>query len=262
MIHFTAGLFVANALSSRLTAKTQRTGARRTVHEYARGVPVAPPTAAWQPSRRGTVIAFWPDPEIFETTSCSFALLAERFRQLAFLNQGLAISLTDNRPVTGPRAVSFRFPHGVRDFVAALHAETGSPLPPDVIGFERYNPRIAGTMEVAFLWSDAHEERLRGYANSKATPQGGTHVDGFRNALATAVTAHAREQGLLAPTDPDPHTDRIDEGLTAVVSVKLDHPEFVGATRRQLSNPRRLTAEMRLSPAVASVDDRRVTPYA
>ncbi|QIQ03610.1 DNA gyrase subunit B [Streptomyces liangshanensis] len=237
VIHFTAGLLVANALSSRLTAETQGTGARRTVQEYARGVPAAPPTPVERPNGHGTVIEFWPDPKIFETTSCSFALLAERFRQIAFLNRSLAISLTDERPATGPRAVSFRFPHGVRDFVAALHAETGSPLPPDLIGFERYDPRIAGTMEVALLWSDAHEQRLRSYANGRPTPQGGTHVDGFRDALATAVTAFAREQGLLAPTDPDPHTDRIGKGLTAVVSVKLDHPEFVGATRRQLSNP-------------------------
>ncbi|QXE35603.1 DNA gyrase subunit B [Streptomyces sp. GMY02] len=234
--YFSAGLFVVNALSSRLTAEAQGAGAGRVVREYARGVPVAPPTAVGLATGSGTTIAFWPDTEIFTTTRCSFAVLAERFRQVAFLNRGLEISLTDERPVAGPRAVSFRFPDGVRDFVAALNAETGPFLHPDVIGFERQDPRIAGTMEVALLWSDAHEERLRSFANSRATSQGGTHVDGFRDGVATAVIGYAREQGLLAAADPDPRADQISEGLTAVVSVRLDQPEFLGSTREQLGN--------------------------
>lgn len=233
--HFSAGLFVANALSSRLTAEAQGAGTRRVVQEYARGVPVAPPTAVGPATRNGTTIAFWPDTEIFGTTRCSFAVLAERFRQVAFLNRGVQMSLTDERPVGGPRVVSFRFPDGVRDFVAALNAEAGLLLRPDVIGFEWQDPRMAGTMEVALLWSGAPEERLRGFANSQATPQGGTHVDGFRDGVATAVTAYAREQGLLAAADPILKPS-ISEGLTAVVSVKLDRPEFLGATRGLLGN--------------------------
>jgi DNA gyrase subunit B len=231
---FRAGLFAANALSSRLTAEVRREGVRR-VQEYARGVAVVPPAAVGPATGNGTTIAFWPDTEIFETTRCSFAVLAERFRQVAFLNRGLGISLTDERPAGGARAVSFRFPEGVRDFVAALDAETGAALGADVIGFEREDPRMAGTMEVALLWTGSREERMRSFANSLATHEGGTHVDGFRDGVAAAVTAYARERGLPA-ADPDPRADRICRGLTAVVSVKLDRPEFLGATRGLLGN--------------------------
>ncbi|MEU2130217.1 ATP-binding protein [Streptomyces sp. NPDC018352] len=233
--HFGVGLFVANALSSRLTAEVRCEGIRR-VQAYARGVAAAPPAVLGPTTGTGTTIAFWPDTEIFETTRCSFAVLAERFRQVAFLNRGLGISLTDERPAGEARAVLFRFPDGVRDFVAALHAETGAALHPDVIGFERVDPRMAGTMEVALLWGGSREERIRGFANSRATPQGGTHVDGFRDGVAAAVTTYARKRGLLAATDPDPRADRIGEGLTAVVSVKLDRPEFLGATHGLLGN--------------------------
>lgn len=232
--HFSAGLFVTNALSSRLTAEVRCKGDRR-VQEYARGVALAPPAAVGPASGNGTTIAFWPDTEIFETTRYSFAVLAERLRQLAFLNRGLGISLTDERPAEGSRAVLFRFPDGVRDFVAALDAEAGAALHPDVIGFEREDPRMAGTMEVALLWSGSGEERVRSFVNSRATAQGGTHVDGFRAGVAAAVTAYARERGLLA-AGPDPGADRIGEGLTAVVSVKLDRPEFLGATHGLLGN--------------------------
>ncbi|MFH9292848.1 DNA gyrase subunit B [Streptomyces sp. NPDC017520] len=229
-----AGLFVPNVLSSRLTAEVRHGGTRR-VQEYACGVAVARPAAAGPTAERGTVIALWPDAELFETTRCSFAVLAERFRQMAFLNRGLGISLTDERPAGGARAVSFRFPDGVRDFVAALDAETGTFLSPDVIGFEHEDPRMAGTMEVALLWSGSRPERVHGFTNSRATRQGGTHVDGFRDGVAAAVTAYARERGLLAGGDA-PRTDRIGDGLTAVVSVKLDHPEYLGATRELLGN--------------------------
>ena len=233
--YFGVGLFVANALSSRLTAEVRGEGVRR-VLEYARGVAVEPPAAVGSTTGSGTVISFWPDTEIFETTRCSFAVLAERFRQLAFLNRGLAISLTDERPAGGVRRVLFQFPDGVRDFVAALDAETGAALLPDVIGLEREDPSMAGTMEVALSWGGSDEARIRGFANSRATRQGGTHVDGFRDGVAAAVTAYARERGLLAAADPDPGADRLGVGLTAVVSVKLDQPEYLGATRELLGN--------------------------
>ena len=233
--HFVAELLVANALSSRLTAEVRREGVRR-VQEYARGVALAPPAAVGGTTGKGTTIAFWPDAEIFETTRCSFAVLAERFRQVAFLNRGLEISLTDERPAGGPRAVRYRFPDGVRDFVAALDAEAGSSLHPDVVGFEREDPRMGGTMEVALQWSNSRQERVRGFANSRATPQGGTHVDGFRDGVAAAVTEYARKRGLLTAAGPVPLADVIGEGLTAIVSVTLDRPEFLGATRGLLGN--------------------------
>ncbi|MFD4876640.1 ATP-binding protein [Streptomyces sp. NPDC058420] len=227
---FGVGLFVVNALSSRLTAE-----GTRWAKEYARGVEVEQPATAGVSSGNGTTISFWPDAEIFETTWCSFAVLAERFRQLAFLNRDVAISLTDERPADGVRAVLFRFPDGVRDFVAALDAEAGGATDPEVIGFEREDPRMAGTMEVALRWSGSPAP-IRGFVNSVATREGGTHVDGFRAGVVAAVTTCARERGLAAAAGLDAYADRIVDGLTAVVSVKLDQPELLGATRQLLGN--------------------------
>nr|WSZ20418.1 hypothetical protein OH837_47560 [Streptomyces canus] len=131
----------------------------------------------------------------------------------------------------------FRYPGGVRDFVAALDAEAGSLLHEEVIGFEREHPRMAGVMEVAFLWSGSREERMHTFANSLATRQEGTHVDGFREGVAAAVAAYARRRGLLTAADTDLDVARIGEGLTAVVSVKLDRPQFLGATVGLLATP-------------------------
>ncbi|MGW1212010.1 ATP-binding protein [Streptomyces sp. NPDC002499] len=230
-----AGLFVVTALSSRLTAEVRREGVHR-FQEYAHGVALAPPTTVGPATGRGTTITFWPDTEIFETTRFSFAVLAERLRQVAFLNRGLRISLTDERPAGGPRLVRFQFPEGVRDFVAALDAEAGSRMPWDITGFEREDPRMAGTMEVALVWNGRHEKRVRGFANSLATHEGGTHVEGFHDGVRAAVTSYARKRGLLTAADPGPDADRIDASLTAVVSVKLDQVEFLGATRTLLGN--------------------------
>ncbi|MEF9886925.1 hypothetical protein [Streptomyces sp. P9-A4] len=125
----------------------------------------------------------------------------------------------------------YRFPGGARDFVAFLDAQEGASVHPDIIGFEREDPRIAGTVEVALRWRDSPEEWLQGYANSEPTPHGGTHMTGFRDGAAAAVNAHVRERRLLAEAAPDLSIDQIGAGLTAVVSVKLDRPEFSGSTR-------------------------------
>ncbi|MGW3288710.1 ATP-binding protein [Streptomyces sp. NPDC001002] len=227
------GLFVVNALSSRLTAEVRHEGTHR-VQEYARGVALAPPTTVGPATGSGTTLAFWPDTEIFGTTECSFAVLAERLRQVAFLNRGLDISLTDERPVGGTRAVRFQFPDGARDFVAALTAE-GLGAPPDVIGFEREDPRMAGTMEVALAWR-SRQKPVHSFANSLVTHEGGTHVEGFYDGVTAAVSAYARKRELLTAVDPGPGADRVGAHLAAVVSVKLDQVELCGATRTLLSN--------------------------
>ncbi|MET9324648.1 DNA gyrase subunit B [Streptomyces sp. NPDC003038] len=230
---FGTGPCVTNALSSRTTAEVRRKGVHR-VQDYARGVALTPTTVAGPTTRNGTTIAFWPDTDIFGTAECSFAVLSERFRGLAFLNRGLDISLTDERPPGGSRSVRHSFPGGARDFVTFLDAQAGAPVHPKVILFEREDPQMVGTVEVALRWYDSHEERLRGYANSEPTPYGGTHMEGFRDGVAAAVNAHARERRLLAEAAPDLSVDQIVEGLTAVVSVKLDRPEFSGSTRNVL----------------------------
>ncbi|MDX3580978.1 MULTISPECIES: ATP-binding protein [Streptomyces] len=230
---FGIGPFVTNALSSRLTAEVRRDGVRW-VQEYTRGVAVTRPTAAGPTTRSGTTIAFWPDADVFETVQYSSTVLADRFRELAFLNRGLDISFTDERSPGESRSARFRFPGGTRDFVAFLDSRTEPPVHPDVITIEREDPRMAGTVEVALRWCAGHEEQVRSFANSRPTHEGGTHVAGFRDGLAAAVDAYARRRHLLTAADPDLDADRIGEGLTAVVSVKLDRTEFSGATRSRL----------------------------
>ena len=203
---FRAGLFVANALSSRLTAEMRCEGGRR-VQEYARGVAVAPPAAVGSATGSGTTIAFWPDTEIFETTRCSFAVLAERFRQVAFLNRGLGISLTDERPAG----------EAAGGAASGSRTECGTSWPPSTRRRGRpslrtssassgEDPRMAGTMEVALLWSGSGQERILGFANSRATREGGTHLDGFRDGVAAAVIAYARERGVADSGTPTPAT--------------------------------------------------------
>lgn len=229
------GLCVTNALSSRLTAEVRREGTRW-VQQYARGVPVAPPTAVGPAADGGTTITFWPDPDIFETVDCSFTVLEDRLRELAFLNGRLDISLTDARHPGEPRSVRFQSPCGARDFVTVLDASAARPVHPDVIGFEWEDQRMDGTAEIALRWCTSSEERVRSFANSRPTPYGGTHVLGFREGAAAAVNAYARKHRLLTAAASDLSADRISEGLTAVVSVKLESPEFEGATRGSLGN--------------------------
>ncbi|WP_329131286.1 DNA gyrase subunit B [Streptomyces sp. NBC_01476] len=229
------GPSVTNALSKCLTAEVRRDGTSR-LQEYRRGVAVAPPAVLGPAAGNGTTITFWSDPDIFETVECSFAVLEDRLRELAFLNRSLDISLTDARPAGELRSRRFRFPDGARDFVAILDASAGEPVHPDVIGFEHEVPQMEGTVEVALRWSTSRDERIRGFVNSWPTPCGGTHVAGFREGASFAVNAYARARRLLTASEPDLSFDQISEGLTAVVSVKLDRPELEGATRRMLGN--------------------------
>jgi DNA gyrase subunit B len=236
LLGFSMGLFIPNALSSRLTAEIRSEGELQ-LREYARGVALAPPTGPAPATGSGTTITFRPDADIFGTARCSYDALADRFRELAFTNPGLDISLADRRDPAGPREARFRYPGGVRDFVAFLDELRVGPRPhPDVIAFELEDRRMAGTMEVAFRWSASPESEIRSFANSRPTGEGGTHVLGFRDGVSAAVNTYARQQGLLTAGDPDLDGDRIAAGLTAVVSVKLDNPEFEGATRGRLGN--------------------------
>ncbi|MGA5412058.1 ATP-binding protein [Streptomyces lavendulocolor] len=228
------GPAVVNALSQRMTAEVRREGVRW-VQEYERGVVTTPLTEAGTATESGTTIAFWPDAEIFGAAEFSFDGLEERFRELAFLNQGLGISLTDLRRPDESRSVRLRYPGGARDFVIFLDGHVAASAPMDTIAFEHEDPRMAGVMEVAFRWCSCPEKRIQSFANSRPTING-THVVGFRNGMTAALTAYAREQGLLTVTEPDFGTDRIGEGLTAVVSVKLDRPEFEGSTHGVLGN--------------------------
>ncbi|MFJ3633304.1 DNA gyrase subunit B [Streptomyces sp. NPDC090112] len=229
---------VVNALSRRMTAEVRREGVRW-VQEYARGLATTPLTEAGKATASGTTLVFWPDAEIFDSVEFSFGVLEERFRELAFLNRGLDISLTDLRDPDEARSVRLHFPGGTRDFVDFLDLRDGRTAASDALetfSFEREDPRMEGVMDIAFRWCGGGPEgRVVSYANSRPTATG-THVWGFRAGVAAALTDYAREQGLPAPEDADLDTDRILEGLTAVVSVKLDDPEFDGCASERLGN--------------------------
>lgn len=229
-----AELSIVNALSSRLTAEVRRDGVRW-VQEYARGEAVTSLTESGAAVGSGTTLTFRPDAEIFTTTEHSFDGSAERCRELAFLYRELQISLTDRRGPGRPGSTRYRFPGGTRDFVAFLDDSATAATSMDIVHVECEDARMAGTLEVALRWGGSTEERVRGFANSRPTV-GGTHLMGFRDGLTAALTAYARERGLLTATDPDLDMDRIGVGLIAVVSVKLDGPEFEGSTRRVLGN--------------------------
>ena len=227
---------VVNALSSRLVAEVRREG-RRYVQEFVCSRPVAPVADTGPTSGSGTTITFWPDADIFESTEFSFETLVERFRELAFLNRELDISLTDERGQASPHAVRLHFPDGVRELVAFLDDDHDDDLDDsEIVGFTEEEPETETTMEIAWRWRGSEPERIRSFANSQPTPEGGTHLLGFRDGIAAALTAYARERRLLASTAPDIGADRIGRGLTAVVSVKVKHPQFAGCTHGTLAN--------------------------
>ncbi|MFF0553491.1 DNA gyrase subunit B [Streptomyces sp. NPDC004311] len=234
---YDVGPGVVNALSHRMTAEVRREGVRW-VQEYARGLATTPLAEAGKVASSGTTLVFWPDAEIFDSVDFSFDALVERFRELAFLNRGLDISLTDLRDPDEARSVRLHFPGGARDFVDFLDlrdGRTAASAAMEPVFFEREDPRMEGVMDIAFRWYDGPGGRVESFANSSSTTRG-THVWGFRAGVAAALTAYARERGLLTPEDPDFDTDGILEGLTAVVSVKLDDPEFDGCVSERLGN--------------------------
>ncbi|MFE7637210.1 MULTISPECIES: DNA gyrase subunit B [unclassified Kitasatospora] len=233
--HWAAGPAAVNALSGRMTAEVRREGVRWE-REYARGTAVTPLTDAVPATGSGTVLTFWPDAEVFGTTEFSFDDLADRFRELAFLNRELDISLTDRRGPGEPRSERFHSPGGVRDFVAFLDNRDAAPAATGTLAFEGEDPRMAGTVEVALRWRAGGEERVRSFANSRPTPRGGTHELGFRDGVAAALDAYARKRLRPAPAEPGLSAGQAWAGLTAVVSVKLDEPEFHGSTLDVLGN--------------------------
>ncbi|MFD9574915.1 ATP-binding protein [Streptomyces sp. NPDC059982] len=227
------GLCVVNALSSRLTVEVHRDGHHWT-QAYEKGTPVTALTRNEATSEHGTTITFWPDAGIFETTRFSFATLSERLQELAFLNGGLAISLTDERP---ERPVRYHHTDGLRAFVARLNPYPPSLVHSPAIAFESENQDETILVQVAMQWNTWSPGELHSYANSTRTREGGTHEHGFRAALTNLVNDYARRQGQLSADDTDITAEAVHEGLTAVVSVKLAHPLFEGATRTRLSNP-------------------------
>jgi DNA gyrase subunit B len=227
------GVSVVNALSERLDLTIWREGYEHT-QSYERGVPMGPLVRGEKTDRRGTSITFLPDLEIFETIEYDYSVLEQRFREMAFLTKGLKISFEDHRGET--RAVEFQYDGGIRDFVTFLHSQgTKDPLHKKVIYLE--DGGDVGEVEVAMQWNQSYQESLLSFANNINTHEGGSHLSGFRSALTRTVNAYARDKGVLKEKEANLQGEDIREGLTAIISVKIEDPQFEGQTKTKLGNP-------------------------
>jgi DNA gyrase subunit B len=242
------GVSVVNALSSRLDVTVWRDG-----HEWAmtfdHGVPTGPIRQGGATDRTGTAVTFWANSEIFETTDFDFETLRFRFMQMAFLNKGLSISLTDRRPEHDTssehsedepetaRTVRYRFDRGLIDYVEHVNAaKKAEVVNPGIIDIESEDPAGTISVEIAMQWTTAYTESVYTYANTINTTEGGTHEEGFRAALTSLINRYARDKGLLKDKDDNLSGDDVREGLTAVISVKLAEPQFEGQTKTKLGN--------------------------
>jgi DNA gyrase subunit B len=235
------GSSVVNALSSRLEVEVRRQGHvwRQSFHN---GVPNESLSQDEASGETGTTITFWPSSETFETIEFDYETLRARFQQMAFLNKGLRLTLTDERPESRdaedkPLTNSFMYEQGLMDYVAYLNRAKKAELVNDeIISFEFEDTTRKIALEVAMQWTTAYTESVHTYANTINTHEGGTHEEGFRAALTTLVNKYAREKGILKEKDDNLSGDDVREGLTAVVSIKLAEPQFEGQTKTKLGN--------------------------
>ncbi|MED7950560.1 MULTISPECIES: DNA topoisomerase (ATP-hydrolyzing) subunit B [unclassified Streptomyces] len=234
------GVSVVNALSTRLAVEIDRDGHRWT-QDYKMGAPTAALVKGEATDRTGTTVTFWADPDIFETTVYSFETLSRRFQEMAFLNKGLTISLTDERPEHvdeegKPLSVTYKYDGGIADFVAHLNSRKGDVIHPSVIDFEAEDKDKTISVEIAMQWNSSYTEGVYSFANTIHTHGGGTHEEGFRAALTGLVNRYARDKKLLREKDDNLSGEDIREGLTAIISVKLGEPQFEGQTKDKLGN--------------------------
>jgi DNA gyrase subunit B len=244
------GVSVVNALSSRLEVEIRRDGYAWS-QAYESGDPVGPLVRGEETTDTGTTTTFWADGTIFETTEWDFETLSRRLQETAFLNRGLRISLTDERPqaiseddedvdpsasrslVGKARTVVYEYPGGIADFVRYLNASK-EPVHGSVIEFADETEGMS--LEIAMQWNASYTESVHTFANVINTAEGGTHEEGFRAALTSVVNRYARDQKLLKEKEPNLTGEDVREGLTAIVSIKLAEPQFEGQTKTKLGN--------------------------
>jgi DNA gyrase subunit B len=229
------GVSVVNALSTRLEVEVRKDGYVWR-QSYAMSEPTAPLQRGEHTDETGTIITFWPDDGIFETTEWSFETLSRRLQEMAFLNKSLSITLIDERPdhINGePHVAEFRYDGGLADFVRYINA-TKDPVHPSVIEFGDETDGISA--EIAMQWTQSYSESVHTFANTINTAEGGTHEEGFRAALTTIVNKYAKDQNLLREKDDNLQGEDIREGLTAIIHVKLSEPQFEGQTKQKLGN--------------------------
>ncbi|MFY9632285.1 MAG: DNA topoisomerase (ATP-hydrolyzing) subunit B [Candidatus Cybelea sp.] len=226
------GISVVNGLSEWMVTQVKRDGFIWEM-KFARGITVQKLKKIGKAEGTGTIQWFKPDPEVFEVTEFHWDILQKRLRELAFLNRGLSITLRDERG-EAPRERNYTFDGGIVSFVEWLDEKKESLAPIISTHAERDGVEV----EVAMQYTDTYADQIYSYANNIGTIEGGMHLQGFRQAVTNAVNSYARKRGLLKESDNSLSTDDIMEGLTAVVSVKLQDPQFEGQTKTKLGNAR------------------------
>lgn len=224
------GLSCVNALSEYLKVEVFQNG-NRYVQEYKRGIPQYSLKIDGKTLSHGTTITFKPDDMIFETTDFNYENMRARFREIAFLNKGLAISLKDERPGR-EKNETFEFKGGIVEFVEYLNRGRETILPTPF-----YVNSIAkdSEVEISFQYNDGYSEVINAYANNINTEEGGTHLVGFKNSIAKVIVDYANKNKILKPNEKLSGED-CREGLTAIISVKLQDPQFEGQTKTKLGN--------------------------
>jgi DNA gyrase subunit B len=226
------GVSVVNALSDWLDATVVRDGFTWS-QRFEHGAPTAPIKKGKPAKRTGTTIEFLASPEIFkETVTYDHATVVSRLREMAFLNKGLEIRLTDDRDEE-PVEETFRYTGGLVDFVKYLNSKR-EPLHAHVINLEEVGEEAE--VDIAMQWTGGYTENVLSFANNINTVEGGTHEEGFRRALTRAINDFARDRGILKEKDENLSGEDAREGLTAVISVKVRHPQFEGQTKTKLGN--------------------------
>jgi DNA gyrase subunit B len=233
------GISVVNALSTDLSVQVQRDGFFWS-QEYKLGGPTAPVKKGGASEKTGTTVQFWPSKEIFETTDFSFEILSTRFREMAFLNKGLRLTLTDLRPghvdeKGEPLYVNYKYDGGIADFVKHLNSTRGETHK-SIIFFEGEDKKAKLSLEVAMQWNAGFSESVYTFANTIHTHEGGTHEEGFRTALTSVINKFGEEAGYIRKKEDRLTGDDVREGLTAIVSIKLAEPQFEGQTKTKLGN--------------------------
>ncbi|MFD9288237.1 DNA topoisomerase (ATP-hydrolyzing) subunit B [Streptomyces sp. NPDC060030] len=247
------GVSVVNALSTRVSVEVRTDGYRWT-QDYKLGVPTAPLARHEATEETGTSVTFWADGDVFETTDYSFETLSRRFQEMAFLNKGLTLKLTDEREEAkatagadsaevvdvpdeeSTRTVTYHYENGIVDFVKYLNSRKGELIHQSVIDIEAEDKDRLLSAEIAMQWNTQYTEGVYSFANAIHTHEGGTHEEGFRAALTSLVNRYARDKKLLRDKDDNLTGEDVREGLTAIISVKLGEPQFEGQTKTKLGN--------------------------
>jgi DNA gyrase subunit B len=256
------GISVVNALSTRVITTVRNQGHVWTTSFHKGGFIDQPLERGAETSETGTEQVFYPDPEIFETVDFDYETLRARFQQMAFLNKGLRITLTDEREAAdfedevaeekktseqkineegttseGYRVVVYQYDDGLLDYVKFLNAsQKTNVIHDDVIALEVEDSEKKLSLELAMQWTESYKESVHTYANTINTHEGGTHEEGFRTALTSLINRYARDNKLLREKDENLTGDDVREGLTAVISVKIAEPQFEGQTKTKLGN--------------------------